>query len=437
MRLVVSECSNDTLVASLLIQSVATFDTLPMAPRILLVTTCRWFSATRIAMAFDRAGCTVEAVCPAGHPLLVTSANKRTYTYQPLAPLRSLRAAIRVSRPDFIVPCDDLAMRHLHRLYEAVSNADDDSSVTLRNLIQFSLGDPASYAITDSRDRFMALVYEEGVRAPETKTVYSVDEVKQWLSMFGFPAVLKADGTSGGEGVRVVHTMDEAIRAYEFLRVPLPGLVVAKRAIFDHDWTGVVPRLSGAERAVSIQSFVAGPDANMAIACWQGKILSSISVEVLQAWRPKGPATIVRVIENSEMYRAAEKLLRRLRFSGLCGVDFLIDRKNGDAHLIEMNPRATQTCTLPVGGNSDMVASLSSEIRGQPMRERQLSGIGETFALFPLAWHGDTSSDLFRYAHHDIPWKEPELVREGFEQRTRPSKERLKNLFLRFGLLQS
>lgn len=388
-------------------------------------------------MAFDRAGCAVEAVCPAGHPLLVTHAIRRTHAYQPLAPLRSLRAAIHTSHPDFVVPCDDLAMKHLHRMYEAASPPVGELSRKMRNLIEFSLGEPAGYSIVESRDRFMSLVNEEGVRAPETKTVSSVEEVTHWLSKFGLPAVLKADGTSGGEGVRIVHSAAAAVRAYELLRAPVSSLVVAKRAVLDRDWTDVTPWLARNERTVSFQSFVPGPDANIAIASWRGSILSSISVEVLQAWRPKGPATIVRVIDNAEMYRIAEKLLRALKFSGLCGIDFLINRSTGNAYLIEMNARATQTSALPLSNGTDIIASLSSAIRGEPISKRPVCDVGETFALFPLAWQGDTSSDLFRSARHDIPWSERELVREGFEQAKPRSREKWKNLFSRFGLLES
>ncbi len=327
-------------------------------------------------------------------------------------------------------------MKHLHGLYDVATSVDAEGSEIIRALIEVSLGDPSSYPITASRDNFMAMIYTEGVRAPETKAVYSEQEVRDWVGQFGFPAVLKADGTSGGEGVRIVHTVAEALRAYRSLHAPVTGIVAMKRAFFDRDWNCVMPWLVQRKRMVSIQSFVNGPDANIAAACWQGRILSSISVEVLETWKPKGPATIVRLIENAEMYRAAEKIVGRLKFSGLCGFDFLIDKPTGDAYLIEMNARATQTCPLPLEHGRDLISSLSSMVNGQTTYRSPIELLGDTIALFPLAWQGDTSSERFQTAYHDIPWEEPELVRWGMKQIKETRKEEWVRLFAKVGLYQ-
>lgn len=404
-----------------------------MAPRILIVTTCRWFSAARIAMAFDSAGCAVAAICPDRHPVHLTRAGHNTYRYLARAPLTSIRKAIRSHAADIVVPCDDTAMHHLHRLYHAAVASDDENSRRLCQILQQSLGDPAGYAATGSRDAFMRMVNQLGVRAPETRTVESLDEVDQWLSRFGLPAVLKADGTSGGEGVKIVHTLQDARRAFRTLQAPVSAPVAAKRAFLDRDWTAAARWLAHRRRSVSIQSFIDGPDANMSIACWEGRILASITVEVLQTWRPKGPATIVRLLENRQMYEAAKAIVSRLKFSGLCGLDFLIDKTSGDATLIEMNARATQTCTLPLGSGRDLIAALCTAMSGQHFPDTSIALQGDTIALFPLAWRGDTSSELFRSAYHDVPWEEPGLVREGMERRPSPSHEKWKLWFTKIG----
>ncbi len=388
-----------------------------MAAKVLLATTCRWFSTARIALAFGRAGAQVEVVCPGGHCAVSARVVQKSYAYNGVSPIRSLERALLSSQPDIVVPCDDLAMKHLHRVYELSTQEQGEAARRLRDLLTLSLGDPAGYAITESRDDFMATLYTEGIDAPETKSISSVEEIEQWLARFGFPAVLKADGTSGGEGVKVVHTLPEAVRTFRILSSPLAGVVAAKRVVMDRDWNCIQPWLEQRKRVVSIQSFVNGPDANMAVACWQGEILSSISVEVLQTWKPKGPATLVRIIDNPQMYKAAEKILRRLKFSGLCGLDFLIDRSTGNALLIEMNARATQTCPLPLGPGRDLIAAICSVASGKKLEAgAPLELHTDTIALFPLAWQGDIQSKLFQAAHHDIPWEKPELVQMGMQQ---------------------
>src|ERR1035437_1618909 len=215
-----------------------------MAPKVLLATTCRWFSTARLAMAFHRVGCASDLVCPPDHPASSTHALQHRYRYHGVSAQQSFRNAILKSGPDVLVPCDDVAMRHMHHLYSTASQSTDEDSKAICKLLRVSMGDPVSYPITQSREKFMALVREVGVRVPETKTVNSSDHVEQWLAQFGFPAVLKADGTSGGEGVKIVHTLPEALRAYKILHAPLATAVAAKRTLIDRDSNCIVPWLA-------------------------------------------------------------------------------------------------------------------------------------------------------------------------------------------------
>ncbi|MGO8718117.1 MAG: hypothetical protein ACLQMO_02720 [Acidobacteriaceae bacterium] len=391
-------------------------------------------------MAFHSIGAQVDLACPTDHPAFSTHAIQHRYRYHGVTARQSFRTAILASQPDIVIPCDDVAMRHLHRLYAAASEAEDKNSSSICRLLQVSMGDPTSYPITESRDKFMALVREAGVRIPETETVTSAGQVEQWQSQHGFPAVLKADGTSGGEGVKIVHTLPQALRAYKTLRAPLATVVAAKRTLIDRDSNCIVPWLMQHQREVSIQKFVAGPDANLAVACWRGEVLASIDVEVLQTWKPKGPATIVRLRQDGERLTEVRKIVRALKFTGLCGFDFMIDAAKGDAYLIEMNARATQTCTLPLGPQRDLISSLCAALTGQLFSAPPLPLTGDTIALFPAAWHGDTSSDLFQSSYLDLPKDEPDLVKLGMKQLQGSFRERFQekwiHLFSKLGLHQ-
>jgi hypothetical protein len=388
-------------------------------------------------LAFRGAGGRVDAVCPSDHPLLAACATERIYPYRALAPLRSFRAAILSSRPDLVVPCDELAFRYLHRLHEISLGSAGADSIFVRDLVEFSLGPPESYPILESRTRFLSLVNSLGVRVPETEAVSSEFEVEAWLGNYGFPAVLKADGTSGGEGVKVVHNLDEALRAYRMLRGPIPALVVAKRICMDRDWNDAAPWMAQRERDVSIQSFVSGPDANLAVAAWKGEILACIGVEVLEISKSKGPSTVVRLLENEEMIRAAKAIVRRLKFSGLCGFDFMLEKRSGAAYLIEMNARATQTCSLSLGPGRNPVSSIYSAVSGEPSSIEDVEPQSDTIALFPGAWHGNTESRAFQDAYHDIPWETPELIRLGLADMRNPNREKWIRLFTKMRLYQS
>jgi hypothetical protein len=67
--------------------------------------------------------------------------------------------------------------------------------------------------------------------------------------------------------------------------------------------------------------------------------------------------------------------------------------------------------------------------------------VSDTIALFPMAWQGDTSSDLFQSSYLDLPADEPELVRLGMKQIQITFQQKLQqkcfHLFSKLGLHQS
>src|SRR6202034_4054565 len=160
------------------------------------------------------------------------------------------------------------------------SNAPGEKIV--ESLIERSLGSPESFSIVHSRAAFMELARQEGVRIPKTEVIQSIENVKDAMERVGLPAVIKADGTSGGDGVRVVRTVAEGQSAFQKLHAP-PLLARAfKRAVFDHDRTLIGPSLRRSRRTVNAQAFVAGHEATSTVACWKGTVLASLHFEVLR-----------------------------------------------------------------------------------------------------------------------------------------------------------
>jgi carbamoylphosphate synthase large subunit len=312
-----------------------------------------------------------------------------------------------------VLPCDELARLQLQRLHREALLLNTEPAQFLRDSIERSLGDPAGYPVIESRSSFLALAAEEGIPVAETLPLASIDDLQDWLAQQSLPAVLKADETSGGEGVEIVETPGQARRAFRSLRAPLATAVVAKRTLIDHDPNLVGPWLRQREREVSIQSFVRGSDANIAVACWQGEVLAGISVEVMRSGFSKGPSAIVRILPDGPMLRAAKNIVRRLGVSGMCGLDFMVEEKSAIPHLIEINARATQTGHLPLGPSHDLPAALFAAMSGKPPREREPMIQNDIVALFPLAWQSAPTSPLLKSGFHDVPWEEPRLVRAG------------------------
>jgi predicted ATP-grasp superfamily ATP-dependent carboligase len=377
-----------------------------MKPTVLIVTTSNWLPTARLAMALARAGCTVDALCPAHHPMGMVRAVRKTYVYRGLAPLTSFAPAVAKTKPDLIVPGDDLATHHLHRLYEREGGRGE-----LSKLIERSLGAAESFPVVYARTSFIELAQQEGIRAPKTEVVANAHDLRQWASRTGFPAVLKANGTSGGDGVRVVHTFEEAERALRALQAPPMLARAAKRALVDHDQTLIWPSLGRRRSVVNAQEFVAGREATSAVACWEGTVLASLHFEVVHKRDSAGPSSVLRLMENAEMSAAAEKMVRRLKLSGLHGFDFMLEASTGSARLIEINPRATQVGHLTLGPGRDLPAALYAALSAEDIHPAPKVTESDIIALFPQEWMRDPDSGFLQSAYHDVPWEEPELLR--------------------------
>jgi hypothetical protein len=335
---------------------------------------------------------------------------RRVYAYRGLTSLSPFAGPIATARPDLIVPGDDLATSHLHDLHTRELRR-GKAGLWVSELIERSLGAPESFPVVYARTPFIDKAREQGLRAPQTEIITDLDGLRKWVARVGLPTVLKADGTSGGEGVRVANTLDEAERAFRVLQAPPLVARAIKRAVVDQDKSMVWPSLFRHRYVVNAQTFVTGHEATTTVACWKGAVLASLHFEVVNKRSSVGPSSVLRLIENAEMSTAAEKMVRRLKLSGIHGFDFMLEADSGNAHLIEINPRATQVGHLALGPGHDLPAALYSAVSGEPFRAAPKVTEKDIVTLFPQEWMRDPASPFLTSGYHDVPWEEPELLR--------------------------
>src|SRR5712671_407692 len=291
-------------------------------------------------MGFGALGCEVSVVCTDHHPAENIRAPHRSFPYSALRPLASLLRAIESAAPDLIIPCDDRVVQHLHQLcrqFRAPGGPQDG----VVSLIERSLGPSASYPILSARYPLLELAKANGIQVPSFCLLQTPEDLSRWQGKHPLPWVLKADGTWGGGGVRVVETPQEAETMLQILKAPCRLNRAVKRLLVNRDSFYLRDWWRGSSPAVIAQAFVPGRPANCAVACWEGKVLAQISVEVLAASRPTGPANVVRRISNPEMMSATERIAEKLHLSGFFGLDFIIESGSGATYLLEMNPRST------------------------------------------------------------------------------------------------
>jgi hypothetical protein len=385
-------------------------------PTVLIATTSRWVPTARLAVALTHAGFAVKAVCPRSHQLSKTTAVEEIHSYSGVMPLSSFAAAIIGAKPDLIVPGDDLATLHLHQLHMREKNRHGAGS-RICALIEQSLGNCEGFPIVYARTRFMQVAEREGIRCPATEEIASEGDLESFASRIGLPMVLKANVTSGGEGVRIVQTLEDAKREFRALSAPPILAKAAKRVIIDRDKRLVWPALLRRCPVINAQGFIVGREATSLVACWQGAILASLHFEVLHKTDSAGPATVLRLIDNPEMISATEKTARRLGLSGMHGFDFMLEGNTGNAHLIEINPRTTQVGHLTLGPKRDLPAALYSAVTNKAPQPAPRVTEKDTIALFPQEWLRDPASSYLTSAYHDVPWQESELVRSCIQTR--------------------
>jgi hypothetical protein len=391
-------------------------------PHVLLLATQRWPTGARLGLAMQAVGFQVSLWAPSQHPLLVTRACSHHYPYHAIETMASLETAVLSAEPHLIVPCDDLATYRLQLLAKFALQQPRLHRVA--PLIEHSLGPLAQLANLTSRSYVLDAAARDDVAVPANLRIHSPEQLRAWLDEHGFPAFLKADGTSGGIGVRPVHNYQQAMAALRALDAPPNPLRALKRLAIDRDSTLLGPLVRRYRPSISVQRAVAGREANSAIFCWRGEVLASISVEVLATRYQRGPSTVVRRIHHPAMDHAARAIASRLELSGFYGLDFILEDHTasgehaGTAWLLEMNSRATQIAHLALGAGHDLPAAAFAAISDTPLHPRASVTNADTIALFPQEWQRDPSSPLLKSAFHDVPWDAPELVRFYVNQRS-------------------
>jgi len=301
------------------------------------------------------------------------------------------------------VPCDDVAVWQLHALH--ANEAD------LRPLIELSLGAAEAYPAIQQRGEVLRVAQSLGIRVPFTQTLNSAEELKDW--QFDKPAVLKLDGTWGGEGVMIVRSLTEATQKFHSAPKTLKAWMAWKRYLVNRHFFALWVWQRRKTSKMTIQEFIPGRPATTMFACWRGEVLASSTVEVLVSQAPTGAANVVQVLKNNEIEDAVRLLARELQLSGFHGLDFVIEQNTDAAYLLELNPRATQLGHLNLSEHGDLAGVMAGKLRNEaPDRIAPENQIQSAIAFFPHAYKSNPGSVNLHQGYHDVPWDEPALVRE-------------------------
>jgi len=261
--------------------------------RVLVIATEAWPLAGRISIALAKVGFRVAAVSPSGSIVRKIQAVEAHYRYQFWAGLWSIKMAIENWSPDLLVCCDDEAIRQLHHLHRRASEPGGCSALVA--LIEASLGDPKGFLPAREKSRFISLVQSTcGVRCPKTVVIPKDHKRECQIGSLSYPIVVKADESHGGMGVRLANNKDEAETAISDLANSLrwPTSMAGSVGSKVFEW---MPRR---RRTLCLQEYITGRAANVAVMCYEGRVLAGICVEVVETQCKFGPASVIRVIDQ-------------------------------------------------------------------------------------------------------------------------------------------
>jgi len=146
---------------------------------------------------------------------------------------------------------------------------------------------------------------------------------------------------------------------------------------------------------------------------WNGRLLAGYAGEkIIANPEPTGPPTVTRYFRSPRLRAVTEQLVAGFGMAGSFVVEFRIDERTQDAHLVEINRRISPVTHLGAMRNVDFCAALYAAVNGTTSTSRADLSEGEEgiAVFFPGEWLRDPESRYLRDYPVDVPWDEPELI---------------------------
>lgn len=357
-----------------------------------------WMGPARLPETLHEAGFLVGSLCH-GDSYLAQSGFNSYLVAMPEegSAWPNLVAAVRSERPDILIPACDLAIRFLHNIVDAENAgrlAPESADVT--GLVRRSLGDPQGHRRAASKIELHALAEELGLAVPRQVTAADIDQARAFADTTGYPVVLKGEYGAGGHAVRICATARELEEAWQVLRQ------------------------QDAQQRLSVSEYVRGTLAAQASVSWDGEVLETLTLAKIQTHPgPTGPSSVLQRVDHPAAEHTARVLIGRLGISGFSSVDLILDEEHDRAVVLEINLRPTPGCMIGRLWGRDHGLVLASKLSGADYSPESMSELPQRVALFPNEWLRDRGSPHLIEDHHDVPWRDPRLLKAFVERLVR------------------
>ncbi|MEA2911107.1 MAG: hypothetical protein QOJ15_3188, partial [Bradyrhizobium sp.] len=337
-------------------------------PSVVVVATVHWASTTRLCLSLAESGFEVVALAPDGHALhtlsgIVVRSIGRTRAHG----LSEIIRTVESRPPDLLVPADERAIDFMRILYRRAIGGKGRNAGQMAALIEASLGSPSAFVFAAQKSRLVSLAQREGLLVPATNVVDDILELRRLVAKAQFPLVLKQDGSSGGQGVRIVSNAADAEQSFVELRRSAGPRAAVKMALKKLD----LSYLDGLYRkrpAISLQEYIVGRPANRAVVCHRGEVLAGLSVEALQttdacACRILHPAVLMmKSAENRPRGDVTELL------NGPTVRRILLQRQMRSVFVVITDVGTKNSTQVDVAEDDDVIEAFPADRANQPLR---------------------------------------------------------------------
>jgi carbamoyl-phosphate synthase large subunit len=253
---------------------------------------------------------------------------------------------------------------------------------------------PEAIDLAEDRDRFKRLLDKLGLKQPKNGIAYSVEQARLIAAELGLPFVVRPSYVLGGRAMAIIR---DEIQFEDYLLGTLPSLIPGDvKARYPNDKTGQINTVLGKNPLLFDRYLSDAIEVDVDALCdGRDVFVAGIMEHIEEAGIHSGdsacslPPRSLSPETIAALERQTTALALALEVGGLMNVQYAI--KNGDIHVLEVNPRASRTVPFVAKVIGEPIAKIAARIMaGESLASfglapKALSHIGVKEAVFPFA----------------------------------------------------
>ena len=253
---------------------------------------------------------------------------------------------------------------------------------------------PDMIDLAEDRDRFKRVLDKLHLKQPKNGIAYSVEQARLVAADLGFPLVVRPSYVLGGRAMQIIR---EESQLSDYLLGTLPELVPADvKARYPNDKTGQINTVLGKNPLLFDRYLSDAIEIDVdCLSDGKDTFVVGIMEHIEEAGIHSGDSACSlpphSLDENTiaELERQTRELALGLDVVGLMNVQYAL--KDGEIHVLEVNPRASRTVPFVAKVIGTPVAKIAARIMAGEkladfnLKRRELQHVGVKESVFPFA----------------------------------------------------